>query len=306
MTTQSQNNGRWPDFFLIGAPKCGTTSMDIYLAQHPEIYMSPLKEMHFFGQPEIGIVPATRDESTYRGVFAAAQPKQQCGESSVRYLYSRKAASQIRHANPDAKIIVMLRDPVGFMVSMHNQQRYNLTEKHADFTAALAAEAERVESSHNDDQDSPGRTDYRAQAIFSRYVRPYLEIFGRDQVHVMLLDDVRRDPAIAYRGVCEFLGVDPSFKPEFEIHNVSKAVRIGWLQRVIMNQNLRGFGKRLMPDLVATRIGKTLYAWNRIPAKPSGIDADLAAQLRQEFDGETRDLEALIHRDLSSWRIDPT
>jgi hypothetical protein len=105
-------DGRWPDFFEVGAPRAGTTSLWDDLDRHPQIFMSPLKEPHFFCSYKPDFVPTVSDEDDYLRLFADARPGQLRGEASPSYLRDTQAPTAIARVRPDARIVVMLRDPV--------------------------------------------------------------------------------------------------------------------------------------------------------------------------------------------------
>ena len=115
-----------PDFFVVGAPKCGTTAICAYLGQHPEVFIPRIKEINFFGSDLTGLRSA-RNLNEYLAFFEPGDGKC-CGEGSTWYLFSKTAASEIHRHNPSAKIIIMLRDPVEAMYSLHNQLLYNGNE----------------------------------------------------------------------------------------------------------------------------------------------------------------------------------
>ena len=116
--------------------------MNDYLSQHPEVFVPGIKEVHFFGSDLHFTKGALRDEGAYRALFAGAtEPRR--GEASVWYLYSRTAAKEIHAFSPDAKVIVMLRNPADMLYSQHSQFLYNGNEDITDFREALAAEPER-------------------------------------------------------------------------------------------------------------------------------------------------------------------
>ena len=133
---------RTPNLFIVGAPKCGTTSLDNYLRQHPDVFMSPKKEPHYFGS-DLYAPRFIRDWETYRVLFSGATDEAVVGEASVWYLYSQNAAREIHSVCPNAKIIIMLRNPVDQMHSLHSQRLYSGLETIRDFEDALAAEADR-------------------------------------------------------------------------------------------------------------------------------------------------------------------
>ena len=133
-----------PNFFIVGAPKCGTTALYAYLAQHPDVFMSDPKEPHYFGSDLDFRYRRRPSDQQYRSYFAGAGDRRRIGEGSVWYLYSECAADEIGQAVPDARIIVMLRDPVEMIPSLHSQFVYNGHEDLA-LADALAAEEDRAQ-----------------------------------------------------------------------------------------------------------------------------------------------------------------
>ena len=131
---------RQPDFFLVGAPKCGTTAMHVSLREHPDVFMPAEKEHNHFATD---LVPATDPYASrehYLALFRDASFEKRVGETSVFHLYSKSAAENIRAFHADAKILVMLRDPLEFVASYHSQMVWNGDAALADLAEALAAE----------------------------------------------------------------------------------------------------------------------------------------------------------------------
>jgi hypothetical protein len=292
-----------PDFFIVGAPKCGTTALYTYLAAHPGIFMSPVKEpYHFCGDLRLGL-PRIADRDDYLALFASARAEQLAGEASVWYLYSTKAARSIREFNPAAKIVAILRSPVDMLFSLYGHYRFSGMEPLDTFEDALAAENDRRAG-----RRLPSRRDvretllYRDVARYSAQLQRYFDEFGRDRVHVILFDDIRARPAVAYRETLEFLGADPTFMPEFRIVNQARQPR---------NSALHGLLSKAMPpglQAVTRRMPamRGLRTWLRRMNTKRGPRKSLAtathAALQRELRGEICALEKLIGRDLSAWR----
>ena len=135
---------RRPDFFIVGAPKCGTTAMIDYLKQHPEVFVPDRKELDFFGR-DLVFKGHRLTEEEYLGFFSRATAEKRAGEGSVWYLHSKTAALEIKDFSPNARIIIMLRNPLDMMYSFHSQRLYNGNEDIENFSAALDAEAERTQ-----------------------------------------------------------------------------------------------------------------------------------------------------------------
>ena len=141
------NKYRWthkPDFFIAGMPRSGTTSMYTYLKQHPDIFLSIYKEPNYFCKDLSQSDYNVRDEALYHSLFVHAAGKKRIGEGSVWYLTSTTAASEIKKFSPSAKIIVMLRNPVEMIYSLHSLYLRTGNEDTVDFEQALALQPDRM------------------------------------------------------------------------------------------------------------------------------------------------------------------
>jgi hypothetical protein len=296
-----------PDFFIVGAFKCGTTALYEYLRQHPQVFMPFHKEPLFFGDDltrRYGRM--TRDQ--YLALFRDARPGQRVGEASAWYLYSRTAAREIAEFAPGAQIIVMLRNPVDVMYAQHSQLLFNVEEDIADFVEALEAEPARRRGERL--PPGPLRVEnlyYRDSVRFAEQVERYFEAFGRERVHVIVYDDFRDRTAETYRGVLEFLGVDPDFAPDFQVRNPNKRVRFPRLQRLVYQPPgplLRAVPwLRRFPLVHVAR--EALLRLNSSAARRPPMDPELRARLLEELTPDVERLGILIGRDLSAWYADP-
>ena len=156
------------------------------------------------------------------GRFAKAGDARRLGDSSPGYLYSTRAAKEIKAYRPDAQIIVMLRNPVEALHALHATLLYVGDEDLEDIEQALAAEPERREGRRIPSTNEPAfALRYRDMVRYRAQLERYVEVFGWDQVHVIVYDDFRDDTAATYRATLEFLRIDPGFEPEFEIVNAN-------------------------------------------------------------------------------------
>lgn len=292
-----------PDFFIVGAPKCGTTAMYAYLRQHPQIFMPYHKEPLFFGA-DLGSRYGRMTRAEYQALFAGARPDQRVGEASAWYLFSASAAAEIHAFAPSAKIIIMLRNPVDVMYAQHSQLLFNRQEDLADFGRALAAEPDRLRG----ERLPPGAVRaenlyYREMVRFAPQVDRYFREFGRSRVHVTLHDDLRADTPGVYRQVLRFLEVDDAFTPQFEIANPNKAVRLGALQDVLYQPPaaVRRLFPRLRRYRAIYRLRDLLLRANSRPRARPPMDPDLRRRLTVELAPDVAELGALIGRDLSAW-----
>lgn len=287
---------RVPHFFVVGAPRTGTTALFEYLGQHPQIFLPRFKEAMYFGSD----LPYDRRRSLdeYLALFADAGDAVRVGEVSTAYLYSRTAASEIREFNPEARIVIPLREPVTVMHAVHSLAIWMGFEPIHDFAAALEAQ-ERERRGEQPPVKRGGLPHYRDIVDFADHVARYLDAFGRERVHVIVFDDWVADTPGAYRQLLEFLEVDPSFAPNLEVVNPNRQPR---------NQRLHDLLVRRASRLAPARVRpKVKYVFNQLTtreARREPIDPGLATSLRAEFAPKIERLAKLIDRDLSAWLAD--
>lgn len=282
----------YPNLFLIGAPKCGTSALHDYLAQHPDVFMSEPKEPHHFCT-DLNAPFAIRDREAYEALFRDADTPV-IGESSATYLYSKVAAQNIFEVYPDARIIAMLRNPLEMLPSLHSQKRVNGTEPCAGFAEALEAEKRRKTG----ELEVHGAFPYYYDAArYSEQLTRYLERFPAAQVHVIVFDDFKRDAGAVYAGVLKFLGLPP-FTLDFKLVNRNKRIRSRTLHTFL--QNPRSPVNRL-PKPFSTLTYKTLDKLNSAVETRVALEPALREQLRHDFTPEVESLSDLLGRDLRGW-----
>lgn len=293
-----------PNFFIVGAPKCATTALTTYLDRHPEVGIVG-KEIHVFGRDlEFRRRRATLDQ--YLALAAPLAHLPAVGDASVYYLFSRSAAEEIKQFCPEARIIIMLRNPVDVLHSLHGQLLKTADEDIEDFEGALAAEPDRAagrripRSIH-----AVHALRYRRIVAFSEQVERYLRVFGREQVLILLYDDLARDPAAVFRTTLEFLGVDPDFHTTFERINEAQQLRFRKVREIQKNlpSGLVLWLRQTMPRPVRAGLVGLFTMITYRNAKRPPMRPELRTRLLEEYRGEIDRLGALIGRDLSGWYV---
>ena len=227
-----------PDFFHVGVFKGGSTALYEALRRHPQIFMPFHKEPLYFGD-DLTRRYGRMSLADYLRLFRDVKPDQHAGEASTWYLYSTSAAREIKAFSPDARILVLLRNPVDVMYAQHNQLMFNAMEPIADFAEALEAEEDRRAGRRLPEWPiNVENLFYRHSVRFAEQLERYFEVFGRDRVHVMLFEDLLRDGAGVVRGVLEFLGVDPDLAAPPPTANENRRVKSARLQRLIFMPRL--------------------------------------------------------------------
>jgi hypothetical protein len=297
---------RWPTFLIVGAARSGTTALYTFLGRHPGIFAPRLKEPQFFafrgqtlsfrgpGDDETINRRGVTDEATYRALFAGARPDQQVGEASVSSLYYPQAPLEIGRCIPDARIVVILRDPVERAFSNYQYMLATVREPASTFSEALAQEEERVRGGWQHIWH------YRRLGYYHTQLKRFYEVFRREQIHVLLHEDLLDNPRETLGSLCAFLGLTPmaSIDTARPI-NVSGRPRSPALARFLVRSSpLKRAVLALVPTTVRVRLVGTLRT-NLLQRET--IPAAVAAELRREYRPEIVALENLIERDLGSW-----
>lgn len=290
-----------PNFFIVGAPRCGTTALYTYLKRHPDIFMSAIKEPHYFApdlQKELTQKLTSKwitDKDTYFKLFKDSGSAVAVGEASASYLYSKSASQEIYNFNPSAKIIIMLRQPVDMMYSLHHFRLLCGNENNQDFH--LLFDLQSRNGNHHPVND------YRDIASYFEQVKRYYERFPRDQIHVIIFDDFIKNTGQAYRDILQFLGVDTSFQTKFDAVNMNREVRSSLFHKLIfarpaiLQKPLRLF----LPQSVRHKIFLAIRRPNIKKTARSVLDPALHRHLTDQFKEEIINLSKLIKRNLNFW-----
>lgn len=286
-----------PNFFIIGAPKCGTSSLAHWLGQHPQVYFSPVKEPHFYNTDHRD--PWRPTESEYAELFAGADGHRAVGEGSVWYLASDRAVSNILAVNPDARFIVCLRNPVEMAPSLHHQVLFTGIETIPDFREAWAAQERRARGEAIPrEADEPAFLRYGPMCKLGEQLRRLYERVPRERVHLVFLEDMAKDPHSAYRGVTDFLGLDPV--PQ-DLRRVNEATARRSRLLTYATRKLYRL-KRRAGFKASLGIGTRVERWNRTQTEWQRDD-DFADVLRDYFRDDIALLSELTGRDLSGWLV---
>jgi Sulfotransferase family len=240
----------------------------------------------------------TLDE--YLELFRPLQDRRRLGEASVWYLYSPDASREIVTAYPTAEIIVMVRNPIDMLASLHSEFVQREIEPVDDFTTALGLDEvrEREGAPPGFPPDS-----YRAAVRYAEQIERYLDVFGRDRVHVILYEDLRDDALAVFRSTCVFIGVDPGFHPDLRIINPNRRTRSRWIQRLITRppEPVRAVLHRVSSQRLRRATAIRLMKMNRRVAPREAVDDRVAEALRSDVAREVAALDALLGLDATRW-----
>ena len=269
--------------------------------------------MHFFGADlRFGPQFYRRDAAAYLAEFEAGGEGRVLGESSVWYLCSERAAAEIKVFSPEARIIILLREPVEMLHSLYYQFRFDGNEHLPTFEQALAAEEERRAGKLVSRQNYfPQGLLYREAVRYAEQVERYFAVFGPDRVHVILYDDLAADAAAVYRDALRFLGLEViEFPTSIAVINGNKVVKHPVLKAVLNEPLLRSTVLALRPWLpralfsVLQRTEARLEKLNARRAARQRLDPEVRRRLKEEFAPGVVKLGRLLGRDLSDWSAD--
>jgi hypothetical protein len=291
-----------PEFFIVGAPKCGTTAMNDYLSRHPDIFMAK-KELHYFGTDLKSREKITERE--YLDHFRNVQDKKIAGEASVWYLFSKTAAGGIKAFCPEAKILIMLRNPVDVIYSLHSQHLIDGNEDVYDFEKAINLDEER-KNGHRLPRsfDYTALPAYRDSVLFYDQVKRYLEIFDKKNVSIILFEEFESDTKKTVQDTFRFLGVNDNIDLTYDIVNSNKQIRLFFLHRFLKypSRKLRKTLRVVLPSKkIRHAIMSSLAASNIKIKKREAMNPELYRNLQEYFANDISSLAILINRDLSKW-----
>jgi len=303
--TSSATRAIAPNFFIIGAPKSGTTALSQYLKEHPNIFFSRVKEPHFFDLDTSKRLKS--DLRTYLALFCEAEPDVHIavGEGSTGYLFSKVAASEILKFNPNSKFIVMLRNPVDLVQAWHAEMYYEGVEDIRDFESAWRLEPERrCGRSIPSPCWEPKKLFYSEWGKLGEQMERLLSVVPRDKLKIVLFDDFVADTKGVYEEVLSFLEVPLDGKIDFETVNESRTLRYPWLQRnfAFAANHIRRIraasGWQLKWGL---GVSQKLLLLNSKPSARKRISQELRAELADFFREDVQKLSQLLNRDLTYW-----
>ena len=318
--------------FVVGAPRCGTTTLSGFLKRHPEVRFPLVKEPHFFSQNDLrGLSDSElrkRVERDYLGRFFREGPGPRvAADCSVTYLYSPELMEPVLRLWPNSRFIIALRDPLTMLPSMHQRLVFMGDETLTSFASAWAAVSDRAAGRKIPRRCvDPRWLRYDEAARFGTYVGRLFDVVGRDRCHTVIFDDLSADPDGEYRKLMSFCGLEPVPGIEFTPERPGKGVRFHWLQRLLKRppsavksyvatdaflhvtgqatgESKKRRGAKARGWILAMR--QRLLDWNRLAAPSEPLPVDLQWQLRNHLQGEIAQLEGLIGRDLSHW-LQPT
>lgn len=318
MINTTKERQKLPNFFVVGAAKSGTTSLYEYMKMHPQIYMAPIKETHHFSTDidnskfrpnyarslnkdlskfletdmQEGIFHAfVKERDQYDKLFKNVKDEKAIGEITNSYLYSQEAARNIFTRFPDAKVIMMLRNPIDRAFS-HYLMDLRIGYETNDFMTALKKDMAR-------DPKGWGISNlYVEIGMYAEQVKRFIEIFPERQRRIYLFDDFKKDAGAVVKDMFTFLGVDPNvdidYSQKFNPSFIPKNKLIGKLNT---QKKIKDWLKGVLPKSVKSKFKKTFYTDKDLP-RITPAERKFLADI---FRNDVMKLGKLLNRDLSKW-----
>lgn len=281
----------WPNFFVVGAQKGGTTSLYWHLRRHPEVFLPSQKELRIF-QPEH---PDAHSPDSYRTLYAEAKGYKAIGEVTPYYLVDLAVPGRIREVSPAAKIVILLRDPVERAYAHYlNVKEVNIGTGYREPSRSFA-EALRSYDKTSSEERRNLVTDYLEQGEYSAGVQRYLETFGSDKVLILLFDDLAKDTTGLFVRVAQHIGVNPDVFSKLDVsenrhpYRIPKFAGIRWGQRLGLPE--------LLPHSLKVAMRPIFFKMKKPP-----LDDESRRQLQEFYEPDIARLEELLGRKLPELR----
>jgi hypothetical protein len=286
----------WPNFFIIGAMRAGTTSLYEYLKQIPEIYMSPVKELNYFSvnvNPTILFSKPIKTKNEYLQLFKNVKNESVIGEASPSYLWDPMAAELIHKEIPNAKIIIILRNPISRSFSHY------LLLKSKGEDNLLSFREEMQKGSENKNSDFSARI-FEA-GLYSKQVEKYLQKFGSEHVKIFIFEEFFKDINSSLKKVLEFLELKSDLrKISLKTHNYYSIPRDKFSKNILKSEKIKNIGKKIIPYEIGEYVIKKILTKQ---AKKPIISSEDYQFVKKLYFNDVQNLKKIIGRDLP-WGFD--
>jgi hypothetical protein len=295
-----------PDFFIVGAPKCGTTALYAYLSDRADIFMPSVKEPNFFAS-DLNVRRQVPNETTYKKLFSGARPDQLCGEASVWYLLSTVACRDILQTRPDARLIAMIRNPIDMALSWHAQLVYSLWEEEKDFKKSWDLQERRAASlcTYPRIVDEPRLFQYREICALGTQLERFCSTVPESQRLILMFDDLHSNAQSVYERVLNFLNLPQDGRTDFPKINERKSHHYNGFANTLRSMSngmspVKNYLRKFFPNIPSS-ILKPLYDLQSAAEDRPKPSPEMMEILIKDFTPEITKLENILQRDLRHW-----
>ena len=290
-----------PNFFILGAPKCATTSFSEYLKQHPNIFIDR-KEIKYFNTDFSKEVRKVHSKEEYLNHFEGAENFKAVGEATVWYLFSDDAVDNILDFNPKSKFIVMVRNPVDLFHSLHSQKLLELEETVSDPKRAWELRTQRRKGEKIPSTCRESKIlQYERICKLGAQLKDLIEKVSEpsEKIKVIRLSDLKKDPKKVYEDVLDFLGLESDGKERFPVYNQNESLRTQILPKLIYF-NKKGFLKKVSNylkniDWINSTL-KRFNDWNKKDQNRQELDPEFRDELNKHFEEDQKLLGNIIEK----------
>lgn len=277
-----------PNFFIVGARKNGTTSLYHYLKEHPEIFMSPTKEPHFFSKNINYHIHLYNKEEDYLGLFKDVKNQKVIGEASTSYLDDEKIPSLISSFQPNSKIIILLRDPVELIYSMHFEFAFR-GRVLEDFQEELKRQK----------LDTSIINYLKLIKNMPNVIKKYIQLFGKDCVCIMDYGNFKKNNQVEFVKILRFLEVDEDFKPDFREYNTSSKPKFLLVSKLLNSKIIQEIGK-IVHHYIPGGNRVDPFSWNSEPFERPEMPTLVKEMLEKELKDTKEEFAILLNKNQES------
>ena len=277
--------GIWPNFFIVGAPRAGTTSLYEYLKNCENVFMSPIKETYFFS-PNVNmnliLSKPVKDQKDYQKLFHNVKTEKAIGEATPSYLWDPDSAKLIHEKIPKARIIIMLRNPIDRAFS-HYLWLVSLGKENLSFSEA-------IKKSLSAKPDFSGRI--IDGGMYSNQIQRYLDEFDQKQIKIIIFEEFLKNPKLIVEDILNFLDIDSNPPEIFKAFNSYVEPRGKLAKSMIQNKFLQKLGTSL-PQTIASQATKIL---DKKAVKPKMSESNMKI-LKNIYSEDVKNLKSILNKD---------
>ena len=281
-----------PNFFIVGAPRCGTTSIAFYLNQHPEAFISELKEPYYFSRLDfpdnLKRESMITDKKKYLDLFKKAKGSKAIGEASAAYLSSPHAPAEIKEEFPDAKIIISLRNPIERAHSSYFGYQF-MHQNKQNFSEMIDLQEKQIE------KDEFFIYSLLEPGFYSKHIKRFQENFSSDKIKIIIFEDYIKNTIPTIESILSFLDIDTKIEFQHEQKGSYSVPKNKISKGLLENLRFRKLATKIVPTVTRQNIGNKFFL--KQTKKPKILEKD-RIRLKKMYENEVNNLENMLGRKL--------
>ena len=287
----SKSTPKWPNLFLVGAPRSGTTTLHEMLDRHSDVFMSKVKEPNYFSTPPIPerhrqVLGATQDKKEYLSLFDGASNQKYIGEGTTHYLSDYEAPKRIHNASPDAKIIAIIRNPVERAYSA-----FLLLGRRGGNGMTFY---ETIKKQIADDKNKNTFGNFAVQGQYSKQLKNFYKYFKKKDVLVLSFEDLKKNPDLIKEQLASFLDVPvEGFSEDHVEKNAYQEPRNAVTKAVLKNPLVTKYAGRILPKSTIRFFRNKVFLKQ---AKKQPMDEQSRKLLENYFTDELQKFDSLLSK----------